>query len=82
MRVARELLINGVITGEEFELLSKLHGPSQPRTLRKWVVQVAPWAGYAVTAATGIAQIVAHFRPELKGPLESLIETVGVLVSQ
>lgn len=82
LHAARELLVNGVISGEEFELLSRLYAPGQTRTLRGWVVKVAPWAGYAVTAITALAQIAAYFRPELKGPLESLVDAVGVVLSQ
>lgn len=82
MRTAQELLINGVITAEEFELISQLHGPRRKRTLRGWVVKAAPWAGYALTAATALAQIVAHFRPELRGPLDSIIDALGVVVTQ
>lgn len=78
---ARELLVNGVITAEEYELLAQLHG-FHPPTLGQRIRRVAPWIGYLSLGLAAGVEIAAQLRPELRGPLEQLRDVVNLVVSQ
>lgn len=75
-RSARELMLNGILTREEHAMIERSLGP---RTARQKLAVALPWLGYAALILAAVAEVASVLRPELRGPLEQLVQIVQLV---
>lgn len=81
-RNAQKLLALGYISPEDYNALGRLHGfvspaPRSPAAKARVALSLT---GYALLLLGAVAEIAATRRPELRGPLEGLLDVVNLVV--
>lgn len=79
------LYARGNISLDEYDVLGRYHGFIKTRVQPSVATRarsVASWAGVAMLVLGAVAQVAATRRPDLKGPLDALVEVAELVTGQ